>query len=42
MSQNVMEGDYERAKKAAFDDNLVLSGNVKPQAPAMAKYTKGP
>ena len=24
-----MDGDYEKAKKAAFDDNLVLKGNPK-------------
>lgn len=28
-SQHVMDGDYERAKKEAFDDNLVLTGAVK-------------
>jgi len=28
-SQHVLDGDYERAKKEAFDDNLVLAGNQK-------------
>ena len=28
-SQHVMPGDYEKAKKEAFDDNLVLAGNTK-------------
>ena len=28
-SQHVMDGDYEKAKSAAFDDNLVLAGNTK-------------
>lgn len=28
-SQNCMEGDYERAKKAQFNDGLVLAGATK-------------
>ena len=28
-SQHVMDGDYEKAKKDAFDDNLVLTGATK-------------
>ena len=28
-----MDGDYERAKKDAFNDNLVLTGAVKSVAP---------
>lgn len=28
-SQNCMDGDYERAKKAELDENLVLAGNQK-------------
>ena len=30
-----MEGDYEKAKKDAFDDNLVLAGNTKQPADRM-------